>query len=31
VIATVEQWPPPDDEQCEALAAMLNPSRHRHG
>ncbi len=26
VITTVEQWPPLDDEQREALAALLNPS-----
>jgi hypothetical protein len=31
VIATVEQWPPLDDEQHEALAAMLNPSRRPMG
>jgi len=27
VVATVEQWPPLDDEQREVLAAMLNPAR----
>jgi hypothetical protein len=31
VIATVEQWPPLDDEQCEVLAALLNPSRRATG
>jgi hypothetical protein len=35
VIATVDQWPDPDDEQRETIAAMLNPrrvdSRHHNG